>query len=150
MNNVAPEKQTGRQTSQGTCQVIYSLMHAAEVLQGRMEQALESVELSSAKFGALSILAEAGEPLPLGELAGRVSCVRSNMTQLMDRLEADGLVQRTNDPSDRRVIRAELTPLGRERAEAGRKQVEAVEADFAATLPEHDRQTLERLLASIR
>ena len=51
----------------------------------------------------------------LSELASRMICVRSNITQLMGRLEADGLVQREEDPHDRRCVRATLTPLGRER-----------------------------------
>jgi len=38
--------------------------------------------------------------------------VRSNITQLVDRLEKDGLVRRRSDPDDRRSVRAALTPAG--------------------------------------
>jgi len=38
--------------------------------------------------------------------------VRSNITQLMDRLEKDGLVRRRADRDDRRSVLAELTPAG--------------------------------------
>src|SRR6478735_3002007 len=60
-----------------------------------------------------------GESLPLGQLAERLSCVKSNITQLVDRLEADGLVSRAPDPHDRRARLAVMTPAGRIACEAG-------------------------------
>ena len=69
---------------------MFALLKAAAAIEARLEDALGSAGLSLPKLGVLSQLAEAGEPLPLSELAGRLSCVRSNMTQLMDRLEAEG------------------------------------------------------------
>jgi len=39
-----------------------------------------------AKFGALSHLVKEGEPLSLSECAMKMTCVRSNITQLVDRL----------------------------------------------------------------
>jgi len=60
----------------------------------------------------VALPAEAEEPLPLSDLAARQHCVRSNITQLMDRLEKDGLVRRRADPDDRRSVLAELTPAG--------------------------------------
>lgn len=129
---------------------MLALLEAAQLLQERIERALEGVGLSWAKFSLLSILLEAGEPLPLGEVAGRAHCVRSNVTQLIDRLASDGLVRRGNDPADRRVVRAELTPLGREQALAGASRMEEVRSAFAASLAEEDRAALIRVLAALR
>ena len=86
--------------------------------------------MSVAKHSALSKLAEAGEPLTLGELAERLSCVRSNITQLVDRLEADGLVKRMADPADRRSVRAELTPLGREKHATGSELLDKAQREI--------------------
>src|SRR5688500_4699404 len=97
----------------------FSLIHAAASVNDRLEAALETVGLSVAKQSALTQLATAAEPLTLGDLAALLSCVRSNITGLVDRLEADGLVRRIADPSDRRSIRAELTPLGVEKQALG-------------------------------
>src|SRR5580698_9336015 len=69
---------------------LFPLLHAAGVVQAHLESKLDAVDLSLAKLAALSALADAGESLPLGQLAGRLSCVKSNITQLVDRLEADG------------------------------------------------------------
>jgi len=127
-----------------------SVLHAAHLIEDRIEQALGKVGLSMAKQGALTELASAGEPLTLSQLAARLSCVRSNMTQLVDRLEADGLVKRLDDPADRRSVRAELTQLGRERHKAGEKAVKRVQSEFAASLTTRERAALEAALGALK
>src|SRR6266576_5473058 len=92
---------------------LFAVLHASSVIENRVEARLAEVGLSLAKLAALDRLAQAGESLPLGQLAERLSCVKSNVTQLVDRLEADGLVNRTGDPNDRRSRLAVLTPAGR-------------------------------------
>jgi DNA-binding MarR family transcriptional regulator len=72
------------------------------------------------------------------------------MTQLIDRLEADGLVRRVDDPDDRRSVRAEITRLGEERAEAGSRAIKRVEDEFAASIPARDRAVLSRMLAGVK
>jgi len=128
---------------------MFALIHVGRALEARLEKALGDIGLSFAKHGVLRLLVEAGEPLPLGDLAARQCCVRSNMTQLVDRLEADGLVKRVADPADRRVIRAALTPEGERRAAAGTQEIERVRRDFAAALPDAERAALDQLLARL-
>jgi DNA-binding MarR family transcriptional regulator len=128
----------------------FSVLHAAHLIEDRIEAALGKAGLSMAKLGALSELAAAGEPLTLSQLAARLSCVRSNMTQLVDRLEADGLVKRLDDPADRRSVRAELTPLGRERQHAGDRAMKRVQAEFAASLTATERVALEGALGALK
>jgi DNA-binding MarR family transcriptional regulator len=130
--------------------LIFSLLETARVLEQRLEEALARAGLSLAKFGVLSHLAESAEPLPLSELAEGRSCVRSNMTQLVDRLEADGLVRRIDDPLDRRVVRAELTGLGLKKQVEGAQQIEQVQAEFEASLLEADRKALKQALSALR
>ncbi len=131
-------------------ETMFSLLEAAHTLEQRLEGALAAAGLSWAKYGVLAQLAEAGEPVPLSELAAGSSCVRSNMTQLVDRLEADGLVRRVDDPADRRIVRASLTSLGEERQGEGARQIERVQAEFAASLPKADREALKRLLSALK
>jgi DNA-binding MarR family transcriptional regulator len=115
----------------------------------RLEAALEPLGLSLAKFGALTKLVAAQEPLPLSTLAERCACVRSNITQLVDRLEAEGLVARSDDPHDRRCVRAELTDEGRRRQAAGLRAVERAERDLLAHLPKPKQDSLVELLRSL-
>ena len=102
--------------------------------------------------------------MPLRLLAEQCSCVRSNITQLVDRLEAEKLVRRADDPKDRRSILAELTPEGRSRHAAGLRALEAAVVLLAgllhevldegrnllAPLPERQRKSLVEMLRSLR
>lgn len=128
---------------------MFSVVNAGRAVEQRLEEALAPVGLSLAKFGMLMHLVEAGEPLSLSECAKKMSCVRSNITQLMDRLEADGLVRRVEDPQDRRAVRAEVTRLGVERQAASAKEVAKVQAELAKTLSGMDHDALQRALSAI-
>jgi DNA-binding MarR family transcriptional regulator len=129
--------------------LLTTVIHAAGVIQDRLEAALEPTGLSVAKLGALRHLAEANEPLPLGQLAERIACVKSNVTQLVDRLEADKLVRRVPDPSDRRSIRAEITEEGRIRYEAGMTAFNSAEDELVSELALGDREQLQLLLGRL-
>ena len=95
------------------CALTLLLLDAARAVEARAEGALGEIGLSLAKLGALRHLVLATEPLTLSQLAERHCCGKSNVTQLVDRLEADGLVARESDPDDRRTMRATVTPAGR-------------------------------------
>jgi DNA-binding MarR family transcriptional regulator len=128
---------------------ILGLLGAARRLHERLEQALEAAGLSVAKYHALDQLARVGHPMPLSELATCLQCVRSNVTQLVDRLESDGLVRRVADPVDRRTTRAELTPLGAERHGSGAAAVSRVHEELVAQLTPDERATLLRALTAL-
>jgi len=132
-----------------TRQLMRLLVRASHAVEDRWEEALAQVELSGPKFVALTVLVEAGEPLSLSELASKLTCVRSNITQLIDRLEADRLVRRVEDPTDRRSKRAALTPLGTERQSAGARQVEKVQKELDKTLAGLDHDAAERMLSAL-
>jgi DNA-binding MarR family transcriptional regulator len=94
------------------CALTLLLLDAARAVEARAEGALSEIGLSLAKLAALRHLVLAAEPLTLTQLAERHCCGKSNVTQLVDRLEADGLVARAADPGDRRTVRATVTPAG--------------------------------------
>lgn len=130
--------------------LAFLMLGAVHEMEAQLESALGRAGLSLAKFGVLSKLAEAGEPLALGCLAERCSCVRSNMTQLIDRLETDKLVERVDDPNDRRSIKAALTSAGRSRYEEGVRLLDEAEREVFARLADPERATLSRLLRSLQ
>lgn len=130
--------------------VIRLFLQTAQVIEERLEAALVEVDLSVAKYSALKQLAAADEPLSLSDMATRLVCVRSNVSQLVDRLEADGLVRRVEDPKDRRCVRAALTGLGRERQAAGAERLESVRNEIVEVLSEVDRGALERALERLQ
>src|SRR5438132_11897529 len=130
--------------------VATALIHAAQRVEERLEKVLAGVGLSCAKFGALGVLVGQDQPISLSELAEKLTCVRSNVTQLVDRLEADGLAKRIDLPVDRRAVRAEVTALGRERHATGATVVNAVLQDVAKELSAIDPQVLKRALDAIQ
>ena len=129
---------------------LFAVLHASSVLEGRVEARLSDVGLSLAKLAALHQLAEAGESLPLGQLAERLSCVKSNVTQLVDRLEADGLVSRAADPNDRRSRLAVLTDAGRAAYAKGSEIQNQAEQELFGVLTSAESDTLHQLLGKLQ
>jgi MarR family transcriptional regulator, organic hydroperoxide resistance regulator len=75
----------------------------------RFLSAASELDLHPAQAGALLQLAS---PLPMNELAAMLACDNSNVTGLVDRLAARGLVARQASPEDRRIKRIVLTAAG--------------------------------------
>jgi len=70
-------------------------------------------ELSYAQFGLLFGLAAGGE-MSASELAGCADIAPGTATQMLDSLEAAGLIARTRSELDRRCVLVSLTPRGGE------------------------------------
>ena len=79
---------------------------------------MSELGLSFQQSMALSRL-EPDEPVPMSALATSLQCDNSNVTGIVDRMEAAGLVERRSFEGDRRVKAVALTPLG----ESVREQV---------------------------
>ncbi|MFI9345252.1 MarR family winged helix-turn-helix transcriptional regulator [Streptomyces sp. NPDC052773] len=88
------------------------------------------------------------QPLPMRALAGRLGCDASNITGLVDRLEARGLVSRHADPTDRRIKNVVATEEGREAVRLIRADMRATSAAFAR-LDEEGRRSLYELLGRL-
>ena len=129
---------------------IDTILQTAHALEARLEAVLDEAGLSGAKFSVLSELVRSGEALPLGELASRLACVRSNMTQLVDRLESDGLVRRVACPTDRRSIKAEITEDGIKRQADGARRVEELDREVAALVSDKDAAALQRMMVALK
>lgn len=63
--------------------------------------------------GQAGTLLQLDSPMPMNELASQLACDSSNVTGIIDRLEARGLVERRPDAQDRRVKHVVLTAAGR-------------------------------------
>jgi DNA-binding MarR family transcriptional regulator len=74
------------------------------------DRAAAAHSLTGAQARVLALLAL--EPLPMRRIARTLRCEPSNVTGIVDRLEARGLVERRPDPTDRRVKVAATTPQG--------------------------------------
>jgi MarR family transcriptional regulator for hemolysin len=128
---------------------VMQLLRSAERVERALERALEGIGLSPAKLAVLGGLTKAGGRLSLGELAQHRSCVKSNITKLVDRLEADGLVTRRDDPTDRRGVLAEITAEGRRLQAEGGRLIDEVEETLTRGLPAADVAALRRVLDEV-
>jgi MarR family transcriptional regulator for hemolysin len=126
------------------------LLDAARAVEARAEGALAETGLSLAKLGALRHLVLAAEPLTLSQLAERHCCGKSNVTQLVDRLETDGFVARVADPDDRRTIRATVTSTGHAAYERASALLADHERSLDARLGSIPRAELARQLRALR
>jgi DNA-binding MarR family transcriptional regulator len=128
---------------------LMALLHTAYAAQAEVETRLAPLGLSLAKLAALTALAEAGDGLPLGQLAERLSCVKSNITQLVDRLEADGFVARAAAATDRRTKLAVLTAAGRKACVEGGRVRQKAERDLLRGLSGEESHQLAALLEKV-
>jgi DNA-binding MarR family transcriptional regulator len=73
--------------------------------------AVEEMQFTPAQIHALLWLGAEGT-LTMGDLAARLCITEKTITGVVDRLEAEGYLQRERIASDRRVVRARLTKKG--------------------------------------
>ncbi|HTK28692.1 MAG TPA: MarR family transcriptional regulator [Vicinamibacterales bacterium] len=128
---------------------LFSLLRAAGTIESHVDTQLAPLGLSLPKLAALQRLVAAGNALPLGQLAERLACVKSNVTQLVDRLEAEGLVERAADPDDRRSRLAVITPAGRARYEEGILVQQRAERELFGTLTDAEAHQFAEVIAKL-
>lgn len=83
------------------------------------------------------------------ELGKKAGLEPSTMTGLLDRMERDGLVSRTMDPRDRRVLRIYLNETGQNVRDPILKVIDDVLADVFAGIPEEDISHTKNLLRHV-
>jgi DNA-binding MarR family transcriptional regulator len=88
------------------------LCRTADVLSRRLPEVLKTEDLSSNQYNVLRILRGAGEGLACGEIGNRMLTRDPDITRLLDRLEKRGLIARTRESCDRRMVVAHLTQAG--------------------------------------
>ncbi|GAA2588973.1 MULTISPECIES: MarR family winged helix-turn-helix transcriptional regulator [Streptomyces] len=119
------------------------LQGAANRLEYILGRSLElECGISHLMFEVLLILGRAGDPgLPMRAIAQEQVLTTGGATRLVDRMEAAGLVERVEDPGDRRGRLVRLTRLGEETTvRASQVHVENIRRYFLAPLPPEDRE----------
>ena len=140
-------------------EVYLTLQHVADLLLRPLEETLKPAGLSHTQYNVLRILrgahrdaeqsgergAESGG-LPCGEIAARMITRDPDITRLLDRLEARGLVARSRQKKDRRVVQARITSAGIQLLKKLDKPMDAMHRkQFAHVPPAHLKQLLEHL-----
>ncbi|MFJ8092446.1 MarR family winged helix-turn-helix transcriptional regulator [Streptomyces griseofuscus] len=136
-----------RRPDQLTLDVVELIAEVVARYHADYDEAAAGHALTGAQAKLLSLLSLG--PLPMRKLAQKLKCEPSNVTGIVDRLEARGLAERRPDPADRRIKMAAATDEGlrvardlREGLHFAREPLAGLSADERGTL----RDLLRRML----
>jgi DNA-binding MarR family transcriptional regulator len=127
------------------------LLRLTRRLHRSQKRQLESADIAitPAQSRLLRTVSHYDQPPRMADLAARLEVVPRAVTSLVDGLEASGRVRRVPDPTNRRVIRIELTDAGRATLRALRGARRAAAEDILAPLTAEQREVLGGLLSTL-
>jgi len=132
-------------------EAVVSLHRTADQLNGRFSDMLKPHGLSPTQFNALRILRGAGDGgRTCSEIAERMINRDPDITRLLDRLEHRGLVVRSREGRDRRVIITRITQAGLELLRGLDGPIEEFNRKQLGHLSEQQLRTLVKLLETVR
>jgi DNA-binding MarR family transcriptional regulator len=134
----------------GTMAAVTGVMRVQQIIQSAVNNALKPHDLTFARYEALVLLTFARRSaLPMRVMGERLQLHPTSVTNIVDRLEKDGLVKRMPHPTDRRTTLVEITDDGRSRRERATAAVTAI--DFGLTgLTDRQIEQLTELLTKVR
>lgn len=125
------------------------ITHIHKHCTGDLLEAVGVLDLNLSQTKLLHRLQGAGRELSLGEAAGSVGITLPTASRLVDDLVHRGLIQRREDPSDRRLKRICLTDVGHAALRRlGAARLSGLE-EFVGTLSGPERSSLHRTLTTL-
>ena len=131
--------------AQEAWQLLWQVMQANKP---RMMAQAQEMGLAPMQLHALRLI-EPGEGMPMSSLAGMLFCDASNVTGIVDRLEARGLIERRPSPIDRRVKLLVLTAEGARLRESAYRQMSTPPPEIAALPLKHKQALRDALRAAV-
>ncbi|GAA3354302.1 MarR family transcriptional regulator [Streptomyces antimycoticus] len=125
------------------------LLRLTRRLHRAQKRHMEPLGITPAQSRLLRTVSHTDQPPRMADLAQRLEVVPRAVTTLVDALEAHGSVRRVPDPSNRRVVRIELTDTGRATLRALREARRAAAEDILAPLSDQQRDALGDLLNTL-
>ena len=127
---------------EGDCRAVAERLHGAAIrLIRRLRKSDEASGLAAPKLSALSVLVFGG-PHTVKELAAAEQVRAPTMSRLVAELEGAGLVQKSKDSADGRIVRVQATARGRSLLEAGKSRRLEVLAAQIRSLDVHERRLI--------
>lgn len=126
---------------------VTSIMRAQQILIAELDAALRPFELTFSRYEALVLLTFSSTgALPLSKIGERLQVHATSVTNVIDRLEAAGLVRREPNPRDGRGTLAVITPAGRDVARRATQTLHSTKFGLSGLSTED----LGRLFATLR
>ncbi|MET8622875.1 MarR family transcriptional regulator [Kitasatospora sp. NPDC004669] len=138
-----PTQAATPQSDEITREVVDLMANLVALFHREYEEAAAARSLTGAQAKVLALLRRG--PLPMRHIAQTLSCEPSNITGIVDRLEARGFVTREADRQDRRVKLVAATDTGAAASEELRESLNFAREPLAALGPE-ERTVLRDLL----
>ena len=127
--------------------VVTSVIRVEQIVMGRIDALLKPEGLTFARYELLVLLDFSRKgAMPLGKIGARLQVHPASVTNAVDRLESDGLVERRAHPDHGRTTLAAITAAGRQHARSATK---LLNDGVFATL-ELDPHELELLFSTLR
>jgi DNA-binding MarR family transcriptional regulator len=104
--------------------MVTSVVRVHQLLMERIDAVLRPLELTFARYEVLRLLSFSSRgAMPMARLGSYLQVHPTSVTSAVDRLERQGLVERSRRETDRRVVLASITPSGRERVEVATERL---------------------------
>jgi MarR family transcriptional regulator, organic hydroperoxide resistance regulator len=126
-------------------ELLWQLMQAQKP---RFMALAQELGLAPMQLHALRLI-EPGVEVPMSSLAGKLFCDASNVTGIVDRLEARGLIERRPAEHDRRVKLLVLTDAGNRVRTIAQRQMTQPPPEIAALPLDHKRALRDALRAAL-
>jgi DNA-binding MarR family transcriptional regulator len=127
------------------------LLTCTQLIERRVRSGLrEQFATTLPRFDLMAQLERHPEGLKMNELSRLLMVTGGNVTAIVDQVEKEGLVERLDEPADRRAFRIRLTPAGRKTfAEMARAHEEWV-VELLSGLSRREQDELLKLLAKLK
>lgn len=131
-------------------EAFLNLMRTHAELSGQVSRLLKRHGLTDPQYNALRILRGEGKPMQTYQIAERMISLQTDISRLVDRLAASGLVDRQRSEEDRRVVWVTLTEKGRSTLNELDQPMKQLHESQFADFSDDDLQSLTALLSRAR
>ncbi|MGI6364296.1 MAG: MarR family winged helix-turn-helix transcriptional regulator [Bacillota bacterium] len=118
------------------------------VIKCRGRDILNEFDITTPQFNALLLLKEHGD-MTIGDLGAKMYLASSTATDLIDRMERNGLVVRVRDSNDRRVVRLHMLEKGHQMIKEVLTNRKRYLSTILSQVPEAELEALKKALQSL-
>lgn len=136
---------------ENSANLLMNFAKTADLIEEVFENYYKKYELSKPQFNAIYAIFKAGdEGITLSSLGSKMFVTRANITTLVDRIEARGLIQRIINPNDRRSIKAVITKDGKKLIDTILPTHQIFSSKILGFLTESEKKRCDELLTRIQ
>lgn len=129
--------------------IFFYVQQVEQLARRRLDLALQTEGITAGQYLVLNLIVHR-EPVSSANLARQSNMTAQSMGEFIKALEAKGLIDRTADAANRRVMNVKSTPAGRKLLVQSEAKVDQIEREFFACITGEERTALRMLLSRVR